>query len=222
MSGAKAVAFLAKKSWHTGTIQHMEKVWKAEERAKQEKKKMEELRRELAEEREIDQLRKVQEEATGGYRKERVDFLYQQPMGSEVSAEEYLEGKKYSEKGESNDAKKITNQPGALFINNAGVATADIILQDKRQKVREDPMFTIKKEEQKAKDKVKENPLQMKRIRDEVTKKKRKRTKSTKKTSTRGTGKIQTMMKIDQQNDEGRNLQKRMSGWKNQQIKIKN
>lgn len=170
------MAFLAKKSWHTGTIQHMEKVWKAEERAKQEKKKMEELRRELAEERELDQLRKVQEKSSGSSRKERVDFLYQQPMGlAEVSAEEYLEGKRYTERGEDNEVKKIRDEPGALFLSNTGVATADIIMQDKRHKVREDPMFTIRKEEQRAKEKVKDNPLQMKRIREEVAKKKGKK-----------------------------------------------
>jgi len=65
MTSAKAVSFLAKKSWHTATMRHMEKVWLAEQRAASEEKKMAELRQELAEEREMEALRKAHESATG-------------------------------------------------------------------------------------------------------------------------------------------------------------
>ncbi len=57
--------FLAKKSWHTGALHHMEKVWKAEQRTQDEERKMLELKRQLAEEQKILDLKKLQEEATG-------------------------------------------------------------------------------------------------------------------------------------------------------------
>lgn len=46
-------------------MQHMEKVWKAEQAAKAEEKRIEELKKELAEERELEALRRAHEEATG-------------------------------------------------------------------------------------------------------------------------------------------------------------
>jgi len=143
---------------------------------------MDELRKELAEEREMDRLRKKQDQITGSSRKEMVDFLYQPVGNPEVSAEEFLEGKRYTEKGDDSDVKKIKDEPGALFVNNIGLSNAEIVMQDKRYKIREDPMFTMRKEEQKAREKLKDNPLQMKRIREEVEKEK---SKSEKKTSKR-------------------------------------
>ena len=40
-----------KKSWHPSTFQNLEKVWKAEQRRDQEKKKIEQLQQEIREER---------------------------------------------------------------------------------------------------------------------------------------------------------------------------
>jgi len=59
--------FLSKKSWHPSRIQNVEKVWKAEQMNKAEKKKMEELRRKLEEERQITELKRLQAES-GSYR----------------------------------------------------------------------------------------------------------------------------------------------------------
>jgi hypothetical protein len=54
-----------KKSWHTSTFHNLERVWKAEQAAKEEAKKAEQLRKELAEERQMDEMRRMQE--AGGH-----------------------------------------------------------------------------------------------------------------------------------------------------------
>jgi len=52
-----------KKSWHTQTYRVMEKVWKAEQAALEEQKKAEQLRKELVEERQMEEMRRMQEAA---------------------------------------------------------------------------------------------------------------------------------------------------------------
>jgi len=49
--------FLSKKSWHTSALPNIEKVWIAEQKDADEKKKMAQLKRELDEERRIQELK---------------------------------------------------------------------------------------------------------------------------------------------------------------------
>lgn len=48
-----------KKSWHPSTFQNLEKVWKAEQRHDQEKKKIEQLQQEIREERTREDMHKA-------------------------------------------------------------------------------------------------------------------------------------------------------------------
>jgi len=59
-SAKGGLAFLNKKNWHTARIQNIEKVWLAEQKAKQEEQRMKELQKKLEEERAIEELRRVQ------------------------------------------------------------------------------------------------------------------------------------------------------------------
>jgi hypothetical protein len=52
-----------KKSWHTQTMRNLEKVWAVEQKAEEEDKKLEQLRKELAEERQRAEFVKMQEDA---------------------------------------------------------------------------------------------------------------------------------------------------------------
>ena len=54
------LSFLGKKSWHTSNIDNVEKVWLAEQKADQEKKKVAELQKQISEERQIQELRQLQ------------------------------------------------------------------------------------------------------------------------------------------------------------------
>ena len=68
--------FLSKKSWHTGSVKLMEHVWKAEQKAEDEKRKMAILKRELQEEQKQLELKKLQEQATGKPVSERLEWMY--------------------------------------------------------------------------------------------------------------------------------------------------
>lgn len=58
-----ALKFLNKKGWHTGSLRNIENVWKAEQKHDAEQKKLEELRKQIREERERDEFRLLQERA---------------------------------------------------------------------------------------------------------------------------------------------------------------
>jgi hypothetical protein len=129
MSG-KGMSFLNKKSWHTGGFKMIEKVWKAEQAAAEEQKKIDTLRKEMDEERRIEQLRKLQHEA-GLLTKnqlERLDWMYvgqgaykEQEMKKEQEA--FLLGKVKTENALSggncvSDIKALaTSTAGALLLS---------------------------------------------------------------------------------------------------------
>jgi len=58
-----ALKFLNKKGWHTGSLRNIENVWKAEQKHEAEQKKLEELRKQIQEERERTEFRLLQEKA---------------------------------------------------------------------------------------------------------------------------------------------------------------
>lgn len=58
-----ALKFLNKKGWHTGSLRNIENVWKAEQKNDAEQKKLEELRKQIQEERERAEFRLLQEQA---------------------------------------------------------------------------------------------------------------------------------------------------------------
>eukprot|EP01120_Amphizonella_sp_Union-15-10_P009758 TRINITY_DN3772_c0_g1_i1.p1 TRINITY_DN3772_c0_g1~~TRINITY_DN3772_c0_g1_i1.p1 ORF type:complete len:371 (+),score=104.32 TRINITY_DN3772_c0_g1_i1:116-1114(+) len=165
--------FLSKKSWHTGTIKNVEKVWKAEQRAYAEDKATKQLKRELEEERQIEELKKLHEDQTGHKRAERVDWLYQEPVLSEPSETEreaYLMGKVFQTPSSTEDVKKLEEKPGSLWLN-APRSTA----YDKSTKVREDPLFSIQLEKQKQIMHIKKNPVKMEQLKQQVLLKKLKK-----------------------------------------------
>ena len=58
-----ALKVLNKKGWHTGSLRNIENVWKAEQKRDAEDKKLEELRKQIQEERERHEFRLLQEQA---------------------------------------------------------------------------------------------------------------------------------------------------------------
>lgn len=59
-----------KKSWHPQTLRNVEKVWKAEQKHEAERKKIEELQRELREERAREEMQRYAEDV-GAVKKKR-------------------------------------------------------------------------------------------------------------------------------------------------------
>lgn len=100
-----SLAFLAKKSWHTANINNQERVWMAEQEKEREKKKTDLLRKQMMEEREMEDLRKMQGKAGGG--EERLSWMYAPVSVTQTDADEYLMGKPKEEDKEDDELKKV-------------------------------------------------------------------------------------------------------------------
>ncbi|XP_004633744.1 pre-mRNA-splicing factor CWC25 homolog [Octodon degus] len=157
-----------KKSWHPQTLRNVEKVWKAEQKHEAERKKIEELQRELREERAREEMQRYAEDV-GAVRKkeEKLDWMYQGPGGM-VSRDEYLLGRpidKYvfekMDEREAGCSSETGLLPGSIF---APVGATSLL--DMASKIREDPLFIIRKKEEEKKREVLNNPVKMKKIKE--------------------------------------------------------
>ncbi|XP_071707317.1 uncharacterized protein [Rutidosis leptorrhynchoides] len=162
--------FLNKKGWHTGSLRNIENVWKAEQKHDAEQKKLEELRKQIHEEREKSEFRLLQEQAGLVPKQERLDFLYDSGLSVGKGSSSTSDGFKsldspFPTKPEP-ESKSAT--PGALFEDKPQSAN------DAWRKLHTDPLLMIKQREQEALARVKNNPVQMAMIRKSVEAKKHK------------------------------------------------
>uniref|UniRef100_A0A8C5Q9U6 CWC25 spliceosome associated protein homolog n=1 Tax=Leptobrachium leishanense TaxID=445787 RepID=A0A8C5Q9U6_9ANUR len=157
-----------KKSWHPQTLRNVEKVWKAEQKHEAEKKKIEELQKELREERAREEMQRYAED-TGAVKKkdEKLDWMYQ-GLGGMVNREEYLLGRPVDkfildkmQEPESGPSTETGLLPGSIFNSSCASSALDIA-----NKIREDPLFMIRKKEDEKKREVLKNPVKMKKIRE--------------------------------------------------------
>ncbi|KAJ8001957.1 hypothetical protein DPEC_G00174810 [Dallia pectoralis] len=157
-----------KKSWHPQTMKNIERVWKAEQKHEAERKKIEELQKELKDERAREDITRFAQE-TGALKKkdDRLDWMYQGP-GGQVSRDEYLLGrpidKQITQQYEEPEAGPSTQTgllPGSIFNPSTPASTLDVAA-----KIREDPLFEIRKREEEKKREVLTNPVKMKKIKE--------------------------------------------------------
>ncbi|XP_064465925.1 pre-mRNA-splicing factor CWC25 homolog [Ornithodoros turicata] len=157
-----------KKSWHPSTLRNIERVWKAEQVRDMEKSKIEQLQKELMEERSKQEMRQFAED-TGVVKKrqDRLDWMYQGVAGL-VDRDQYLMGRKVDKNFEilQQEEEGIEQQdedqlPGAVFAASSANAVVDL-----GNKIREDPLFEIKKQEMKTKKTLLSNPVKMKYLRE--------------------------------------------------------
>ncbi|KAF3451931.1 hypothetical protein FNV43_RR08027 [Rhamnella rubrinervis] len=170
-----ALKFLNKKGWHTGSLRNIENVWKAEQKHEAEQKKLEELRKQILEERERSEFRLLQEQAGLVPKQERLDFLYE--SGLAVGKAGASEGFKALEAPKKDDAPSASaasaskqassSVPGALFEETTSS-------NDAWRKLHSDPLLMIRQREQEALARIKNNPIQMAMIRKSVEEKKHK------------------------------------------------
>ncbi|KIW38180.1 uncharacterized protein PV06_10129 [Exophiala oligosperma] len=150
-----------KKSWHPSLMTNQKKVWEQEQRALDERKKIDQIMKERAEEREIQELEELQEAAGGKKRQQRVEWMYSGPssgqLGTSEEMEGYLLGKRRIDgllKGaESEKLQKPTTTDSFMAVQNANN------LRDTAAKIREDPMLAIKKQEQAAYEAMMNDPV---------------------------------------------------------------
>lgn len=67
----------SKKSWHPNTMKNQERVWKAEQAAAEEKKRILELQRERAEERDRAELNEMARRNAGSSGDDRLNWMYE-------------------------------------------------------------------------------------------------------------------------------------------------
>ncbi|XP_046385513.1 pre-mRNA-splicing factor CWC25 homolog [Ischnura elegans] len=159
-----------KKSWHPSTMKNMEKVWKAEQRHEQEKKKIAELQREIREEREREEIRKFAEDGGVIEKKDelKLDWMYKGP-GGVVSREDYLlgraidksfdllqEAEKEAAQSSSGDGRSCQGLPGRSGMLDDQVDIA--------RKLQEDPLLLIKKKELETRTQILNNPVKLKKL----------------------------------------------------------
>ncbi|XP_037329139.1 pre-mRNA-splicing factor CWC25 homolog [Pungitius pungitius] len=157
-----------KKSWHPQTMKNIERVWKAEQKHDAECKKIEELQKELKDERAREEITRFAQQAGSIKKKDdRLDWMYQGPAG-QVSRDEYLLGRAIDkqitdqyEEPESGPSAETGLLPGSIFNPTTPASNLDLAA-----KIREDPLFEIRKREEEKKREVLSNPVKMKKIKE--------------------------------------------------------
>jgi Pre-mRNA splicing factor/N-terminal domain of CBF1 interacting co-repressor CIR len=150
-----------KKSWHPVLMSNQKRVWEEEQKALEERKKIDQIMKERAEERQIQELQDLQEAAGGKKRQSRVDWMYNGPSGGQAGTTEemegYLLGKRRIDgllKGtEVQKLEKSAAEDSFMAVQNANT------LRDTAAKIREDPMLAIKKQEQAAYEAMMNDPV---------------------------------------------------------------
>ncbi|CAA7265945.1 unnamed protein product [Cyclocybe aegerita] len=150
-----------KKSWHPLLLKNQERVWLEEQKAREEKKKLDQLRKEKEEERQLQELQRLQEEQTGKKRQEKLEWMYTTPaMGNSQNPndlEDYLLGKKRIDQVMTADENA---KLGSAHKNFIAVQNANSV-RDIASKIREDPLLAIKQQEQASYQALLSNPLRL-------------------------------------------------------------
>lgn len=169
------LAFLNKKSWHTGSFQNIEKVWIAEQKEDERKRNIKEAQRRLKEERHYEDLKRLQVEA-GLIPKshlQRLDWMYEGGAIKNTSSEEYLLGKPVK------DSESMAGEWRPTLFKESTANQGNEVFT----KVHEDPLFAIMHEEKRRREEIMKNPKRMNEVKKEIEKMKKRKRKNSDTTS---------------------------------------
>ncbi|XP_014369958.2 pre-mRNA-splicing factor CWC25 homolog [Papilio machaon] len=157
-----------KKAWHPSNYKNQERVWKAEQAAAQEKKRISELQRERAEERDREQLNEIAKRTAGGGSSpndNRLHWMYDKP-DKKVQQEDYLLGKSIdtSHDQTAKDNQDVIPAVARRVVGSSMTAMSSDTQVDLARKLREDPLLLIKERERAARAALLNNPLQRRRL----------------------------------------------------------
>ncbi|XP_017047377.2 pre-mRNA-splicing factor CWC25 homolog [Drosophila ficusphila] len=173
-----------KKSWHPHTMKNQERVWKAEEQAKMEERKLQDLRKEINEERDREELRRLGESSgvlgnSGGAAGEaKLEWMYKNSTEL-INREEYLLGRKIDKSFETLQAEENRQEQSTVglkqSINHVEHDCVPFSIRtyrnlqsteqvDMQRKTLEDPLMLIKQREMESRRKLLENPVKLKEI----------------------------------------------------------
>ncbi|XP_010928163.1 uncharacterized protein [Elaeis guineensis] len=160
-----ALKFLNKKGWHTGSLRNIENVWKAEQKHEAKQRKLEELRKQIQEERESSEFRQLQEQAGLVPRQERLDFLYESGLAVGKGSCEGFKALQPPPPPAALTAEASSSKaavPGALFEDKPQSAN------DAWKKLHSDPLLLIRQRGQDALARIKNSPIKMAMIKKSV------------------------------------------------------
>lgn len=147
-----------KKHFHPLTMENLERVWKAEEKKRKEEERIQQLQQELEEERRREELQ--QQAVNSGIIKkktEKLDWMYTGQQRD--NTEEFLLGKRIESKDLADD-NKSTNIPEKVSEDRGYNPKASDVLM----KVKEDPLFLIRKREEQSRKELAMNPLKVQQM----------------------------------------------------------
>lgn len=162
---------------------NLERVWKAEQERDAEKKRIAELRQQLADERAREEVEHMAVDAGLKQRSDRLEWMYRGPAAT-VDREAYLLGKKIDKavdqglQAAEQEREALASGPGALFATGGTDVAVDLAA-----KIREDPLFAIRKKEEERKRALLNNPLKLGQLKKTLEEERRRR--KTKKSSKR-------------------------------------
>jgi hypothetical protein len=165
------LAFLNKKSWHPSLLSNVEKVWKAEKKSRDETKKLEQLQKEIEQERQREELRKAQREAgLLPNTNDRMNWMVAGPASaSEQSKEQYLLGKEFMLAADDDQVgKKLKLKTNEKQTDDDWIKKYENRDADAASKIREDPLLMMMAAEKAERDKIVKNPLRMKKLKKEI------------------------------------------------------
>ena len=163
-----------KKSWHPLLQRNQERVWKEQQKALEERRKVEIIQKERAEERAVLETQRMLEANGGKPISNRVEWMYSggpsdggNGTGVTEEMEGYLLGKRridtlLKQKNDEAEEARKTNAEKMSSVGNAGTA------RDVAAKVRDDPMLAIKRQEQASYDAMMNDPAARRRLMKEA------------------------------------------------------
>lgn len=138
-----------KKSWHPNLRKNQERVWKEEKNALEERKLIEKLKKERDEERQIEELQKLQEAAGGKVATKRVEWMYAGPSGDGVGVSEereaYLLGNRRIDGLLKGNESEALQKGAAVGIDKMGTTSVNSA-RDTQKKVLNDPLLMVQKQ----------------------------------------------------------------------------
>eukprot|EP00854_Cymbomonas_tetramitiformis_P028059 gene28059-34710_t len=163
--GGGGLAFLNKKSWHTGGFKQIEEVWKREEAKSKEDEKLAELQKQIQEERKAEELQQIAQDFGHTEKVEKLDFMYNTVLAQKKDEDDdvFMLGKPYEAPKEDDKLKKMKYAPGSNFTDDTPKAA-----NEQWARLNNDPMLMIKQQELAQLKHVKNNPVKMAAIKQEV------------------------------------------------------
>uniref|UniRef100_A0A1A9WKX6 CBF1-interacting co-repressor CIR N-terminal domain-containing protein n=1 Tax=Glossina brevipalpis TaxID=37001 RepID=A0A1A9WKX6_9MUSC len=172
-----------KKSWHPHTLKNQEKVWKAEQAKCQEDKKVDDLRKEIQNERNREELTRLSREngliSSVNDSDKKLEWMYKN-SNELINREEYLLGRAIDKSFETLLAEEKQQQQQSMIglkqpLNHVEHDVVPFSIRsyknlqsteqvDLQRKVMEDPLMLIKQRELESRRKILENPVKLKEL----------------------------------------------------------